>query len=145
MEYKNFKEALELDTIKIAGAIAQIKQTITNSDLAVGEKFLLTREVYQAVKPIETLFASLEKDIKEWAKNNLIDSGVKASNTVIYEGVEVFVKYAYPKPKIDGAKALNELEKAYTELNAKLDLQDYLVESTPTKTVIIQAPLTTLK
>jgi hypothetical protein len=124
---------------QLGGLFTQTASEIMNDpDLKTGEKFLLLQRLVADIKPATEAYGTLDKQIKDYAKENLQDG-----QTVNYEGAEVTIKYsAPPKPSLDPNKILLDLEKAYADLNQEVNKSLYLVYGNPSKRVIIQSILT---
>lgn len=128
---------------KIGALLNATASEISNdTNLKKGEKFLLLQRIFVELKPLEKNFEKIEKEIKDFAKENLYDDGTGKSEATNYFGAEVLVKYSYPKPTLDSEKLKTELERAYSELNVDFDDLQFLKPTTPRQTVIIQSILT---
>lgn len=150
---------------KIGGLINSLASEITNhTELKKGEKFLLLQRIFLELKPLEKNFKKLESEIKQFAFENLHDTGENQSEPAEFEGAEVLVKYSYPKPTLNAEKLKEDFKnifdlyqeyardyaELYAEINGlpkperkieKFDENQYLKESTPRKKVIIQSIL----
>lgn len=127
---------------KIGGLTTALASEITNDvNLKTGEKFLLLQRIFVELKPVEKNFKKIEKEIKEFAFDNLHDTGENQSETAEFEGAEVLVKYSYPKPILNAEKLKEDLESAFAEIGTEFKENEYLKESTPRKKVIIQSIL----
>ena len=130
---------------KISQLSGLFQQTVTeiigDSTLKQGEKFLILQQLIAGITPATKQFDKVKKQIEEFAKAELSDNGTGVSDEFDYEGSTLLVKYAYPKPSLDGEKLATELERAYAELNTQFDIQMYQKEATPRRTVIIQSKL----
>ena len=114
--------------------------TITN--LKKDEKFYYYKNFCGIKTNQKRTLKRLEKEIKNFAKENLYDDGTGKSEATNYFGAEVLVKYSYPKPTLDSEKLKTELERAFAELNVDFDDLQFLKPTTPRQTVIIQSILT---
>jgi len=131
-----------LEIAKIGAMFNALASTISNdSNLKEGEKFLLLQRIFQELKPTEKHFKNIEKKIKEFAKENLHDTGEGQSEPTEFEGAEVLVKYIYKKPILNSEKLKIELERAYTEIGTEFNESDFEKPSTPSQKVIIQSIL----
>ena len=127
---------------QLSGLFTQtVTEIIGDSTLKQGEKFLIVQQLIAGITPATKQFDKVKKQIEEFAKAELSDNGTGVSDEFDYEGSTLLVKYAYPKPSLDGEKLATELERAYAELNTAFDIQMYQKETTPRKTVIIQSKL----
>jgi hypothetical protein len=127
---------------KLGAMVNAVASEISNdTNLKKGEKFLLLQRIFLELKPVDKHFKNIEKEIKDFASENLADSGDGKSQEVEFDGASVFVKYSYPKDTLDGEKLKTELERAYSELNVDFDETQFLKPSTPRKTVVIQSTL----
>jgi hypothetical protein len=112
-----------------------------DTNLKKGEKFLLLQRFFADIEKVTKSFKKLEDEIKDFAKTNLYDTGDKQSNEIEYFGASVFVKYSYPKDKLDAEKLKSDLEKAFADTNTPFVEANYLTPSTVTQTVKIQSIL----
>ena len=125
---------------KLGAMFNAVASEITNDEtLKLGEKFLLLQRMFLELKPLEKNFKATEKEIKEVAINTLHDTGNGKSEAMEYEGAEIIVKYSYPKPSLDSELLKKELERAYADLNVEYNENNFIKESTPRKTVVIQS------
>jgi hypothetical protein len=101
---------------KIGGLTTALASEITNDpNLKTGEKFLLLQRIFVELKPVEKNFKQIEKEIKDFAFDNLHDVGEGQSEPAEFMGAEVLVKYSYPKPSLNAKKLKEDLEKAFAE------------------------------
>lgn len=127
---------------KIGALLNATASEISNdTNLKKGEKFLLLQRIFVELKPLQKHFEKIEKEIKNFAFENLQDSNKGQSEPAEFEGAEVLVKYIYKKPTLDSEKLKVELERAYTEIGVEFKESDFEKPTTPSRKVIIQSIL----
>jgi len=125
---------------KLAGLITAFGTKIMGDDnLQEGEKFLELQQLISAVAPTNKKFTTLKKKIEGYAKDQLIDNGTSESDKLDYFGAEVFIKYSYPKSKLDPVLLETELERAYAEIGTEYNQDQFMVVSAPRQTVKIMS------
>ena len=127
---------------QLAGLFTHSASEIVNDDsLLKGQKFLILQRLIADITPTLKAFEEVKKEIEDFAKNQLIDNGNGKSEETNFEGASVFIKYVYSKPKLNAEKLSESLQQAFAEIGTKFNEKEFLKETTPKKTVVIQSIL----
>jgi hypothetical protein len=114
---------------QLSGLITAFGVELKLSNLSKGEEFLLIQE-------LETALKSLMKR-KDEIKSQYLEVASEQPKNI--DGAEVFVKIAYPKPTLDANKLEADYIRVLADYNIEYNQNDYLKESTPRKTLVIQS------
>jgi len=127
---------------QLAGLATAFASEIENDqDLLEGEKFLLLQRFFADIAKMSKSYEKIKKNLEKFAKENLKDTGNNQSQEIDYKGVSIFVKYSYPKPSLNAEKLKQDLVSAFAEIGTEFNEMEYLKESTPRQSVIIQSIL----
>ena len=127
---------------QLAGLFTQTASEVVNdTSLLKGQKFLVLQRLIADITPALKAFEEVKKEIEDFAKNQLLDNGSGKSDETNFEGASLLVKYSYPKPTLDSELLAIACQQAYAEIGTPFEKDNFLKESTPRKSVVIQSIL----
>lgn len=130
------------DIAKIGAMFNALSSEILGDDsLQLGEKYLLLQRMMKEITLVEKKFKAIESKIKEFALENLADTNGGKSDIVPFEGAQVYVKYSYVKPSIDSKLVVDELKRAYADMNIEYKEDNFLKEGSVRRSVVVESIL----
>jgi hypothetical protein len=109
------------------------------SKMTNGQKFLAIQEVMLALESLKKIQKSIKDSIIEQTQDLKIIE--KETERVEFEGIEVYYKIAFVKPKLDAEKLAADYSQLLADYNIEYKSEDYLVSVEPRRTLVVQKVL----